>query len=390
MSVILRKRKNANGTTTLMLDIYHNGKRSYERLSHLQLAKPSNLKNRGNNKELLQQAEAIRLARLVDLERKNYNMENEAAKKTIVTVWMQSYVDSYTKKDKRNMQGVLNRFIDFLKMEKKSGLTFGNLNPLLIEDFIDYLQERSTGEGAKSYYSRFKKMLKNAFRKRFMEKNIIELVEKTAKGKAAKKDTLTLDELKTLAATPSVSKEVKRAALFSCVTGLAWVDIKALTWDKIKLDSCKMEIVRAKQEVNNVTVSIPLNNTAITLLGEAGKPKHKVFDLPTANGANKTLKAWVKRAGIDKKMTWHNLRHSYGTNLILNDVDVVTASKLLGHQSLAQTNRYVDSAAELKQKATDKINIELPKIATDIQSKSKSVIGKKTKSKTNSKSSSST
>jgi len=120
-----------------------------------------------------------------------------------------------------------------------------------------------------------------------------------------------------------------------------------------------MEVVRAKQEADNVTVTIPLNATAITLLGEAGKPTDKVFNLPTANGANKTLKAWVKRAGIDKKITYHNLRHSYGTNLILNDVDVVTASKLLGHATLVQTNRYVNSAAELKQKATDKINIEL-------------------------------
>lgn len=359
MSVILRKRKNGNGTTTLMLDIYNDGKRTYERLSHLQLAKPSNKVDTENNKELVKQAEAIRLSRLVDLEGKNYNMDNEAAKKTIITVWMQSYVDTYNKKDKRNMQGVLNRFSDFLKIEKKEGLTFGNLTPLLIEDFIDYLQDKSIGEGAKSYYSRFKKMLKYAYRKRFMEKNIIDLVEKTAKGKADKKDTLTLDELKTLAATPTESKEVKRAALFSCVTGLAWVDIKGLIWNKIKLDSSMMEIVRAKQEAYNVKVSIPLNTTAITLLGEAGKPLDYVFNLPTANGANKTLKAWVKRAGIVKKITYHNLRHSYGTNLILNDVDVVTASKLLGHQSLAQTNRYVDSAAELKQKATDKINIEL-------------------------------
>jgi integrase/recombinase XerD len=359
MSVILRKRKNSNGTTTLYLDVYNDGKRSYERLSHLQLAKPSNLQDREDNKELLQQAEAIRLARQVDLEGKNYNIDNEAAKKTIITEWMQSYVDSYIKKDKRNMQGVLNRFSDFLKIEKKAGLTFGKLTDLLIEDFIDYLQSKSTGEGAKSYYSRFKKMLKYAFRKRVMEKNIIDLVEKTAKGKASKKDTLTLDELKILAATPTESKEVKIAALYSCVTGLAWVDIKGLTWNKIKLDNCMMEIVRAKQESNNLTVSIPLNATAITLLGEAGKPTAKVFTLPTANGANKTLKAWVKRAGIEKKITWHNLRHSYGTNLILNDVDVVTASKLLGHQSLSQTNRYVDSAAELKQKATDKINIQL-------------------------------
>jgi len=43
MSVKLRKRKNEDGTTTLMLDIYKGGFRSYERLAHLQLAKPSNL-----------------------------------------------------------------------------------------------------------------------------------------------------------------------------------------------------------------------------------------------------------------------------------------------------------------------------------------------------------
>lgn len=359
MSVILRKRKNANGTTTLMLDIYHDGKRTYERLGHLQLAKPSNLLDRESNKEFLQQAEAIRLNRAIDLEGKNYNMDNEAAKKTIVTVWMQSYVDTYNKKDKRNMQGVLNRFRDFLKIEKKTGLTFGNITSLLIEDFIDYLQDKSTGEGAKSYYGRFKKMLKYAYRKRFMDKNIIDFVGKTAKGKAGKKDVLTLDEIKILAATTTESGEVRRAALFSTVSGLAWCDVKALTWNKIKLDGCMMEIVRAKQAADNITISIPLNATALTLLGEAGKPASKVFTLPTANGANKTLKAWVTRAGINKKITWHNLRHSYGTNLILNDVDVVTASKLLGHQSLAQTNRYVNSAAELKRKATDKLNFDL-------------------------------
>ncbi len=361
MSVTLRKRKNADGTTTLMLDIYDpfTRKRTYERLSHLQLAKPSNLLDRESNKALLQTAEAIRLARTVDLENDNYDIESDAGKKTVITEWMQSYADAYTKKDKRTIQSALNRFSDFLILEKKAGLTFGNLTALLIEDFIDYLQDKGTGEGVSSYYKRFKKMLKQAYRKRLMKTNVLDFVEKKVKGRAKKKDTLTLDELKTLAATKTESSEVKRAALFSCVTGLAWVDAKALTWKKIKLDGCMMEVVRAKQEADNVTVSIPLNATAITLLGEAGKPLSKVFTLPSANGANKTLKAWVKRAGIDKKITWHNLRHSYGTNLILNDVDVVTASKLLGHATLIQTNRYVNSAAELKQKATDKINIEL-------------------------------
>ena len=359
MSVTLRKRKNANGTTTLMLDIYHDGKRRYERLSHLQLAKPSNLLDRENNKELLQQAEAIRLSRTVDLEAKNYNLENEAAKKTIVTIWMQSYVDNYNKKDKRNMQGVLNRFTDFLKIEKKTTVTFGNITPLLIEDFIDYLQGKSKGEGAKSYYSRFKKMLKYAYRQRFMEKNIIDFVEKKAKGKADKRDTMTLNELTTLAAIPLKSKEVRRAALFSSVTGLAWVDIKALTWNMIKLNDRMLEMVRSKGEIYNVTVSIPLNTTAMNLLGEAGTPSSKVFILPCADGANKTLKAWVKRAGIDKKITWHNLRHSFGTNLIYYDVDIFSASNLLGHSTTTQTMRYVTAVKEKKQNATDKLNFEL-------------------------------
>ena len=55
--------------------------------------------------------------------------------------------------------------------------------------------------------------------------------------------------------------------------------------------------------------NIHLNDTAIKLLGAAWKTRDQCFRLPTANGANKTLKAWVKRAKINKEITWHNARH---------------------------------------------------------------------------------
>ncbi len=48
----------------------------------------------------------------------------EASKRTVITTWMQRCVDEYTKKDKRNMQGVLNRFADFLKQKEKSRFNF--------------------------------------------------------------------------------------------------------------------------------------------------------------------------------------------------------------------------------------------------------------------------
>ena len=356
MSVILRKRKNADGSTSLRLDIYHNGQRTIETLKNLKLSKVSNLIDREENKKSLQQAESIRAARANELEANNYNMVSDAGKKTIILVWMQSFVDGYTKKDKRNMQGALNRFSDYLIEVGNTGLTFGNLTPLLIEDFIDFLEAKSKGEGASSYYSRFKKMIKQAHRKKLLKDNVLDLVQRKVKGKARKKDTLTIDELKILAATDTESSEVRRAFLFSCVTGLRWCDIKLLKWRNIKINSKKMEVTQTKTDE---TVSIPLNDTALKLLGIAGKQEMLVFNLPSANGANKTLKAWIKRAKIEKAITWHNARHSFGTNLIYNDVDVLTASKLLGHTSMKHTQRYVKAAEEMKQTATDKINIEL-------------------------------
>jgi len=87
--------------------------------------------------------------------------------------------------------------------------------------------------------------------------------------------------------------------------------------------------------------------------------KDLVFTLPSANGANKTVKAWVRRAKIEKQITWHNARHSFGTNLIFNEVDVLTTSKLLGHTSMKHTQRYVDASNEMKENATKAINIDL-------------------------------
>src|SRR5919202_4558659 len=126
MSVTLRKRVNADGSTTLRLDIYHNGKRWVETLKNLQLPKPANPADRQSNKDKLELAKKIVVKRAQELEANDYAMVTDTGKKTVVVEWMQSYVDSYKKKDKRNMQGALNRFKDFLVEDKKAGLAFGN------------------------------------------------------------------------------------------------------------------------------------------------------------------------------------------------------------------------------------------------------------------------
>jgi site-specific recombinase XerD len=62
---------------------------------------------------------------------------------------------------------------------------------------------------------------------------------------------------------------------------------------------------------------------------------------------------------LRKKSPGTTGRHSFGTNLIFLGADVIVASSLLGHSTLRHTQRYLRAANELKQRATDKLNIEV-------------------------------
>lgn len=353
MSVKIRKRKNKNGTTSLVLDIYHNGNRKFEFLKSLTLEKGSSPTTKQKNKENLALAERIAIKKAQELSATDFDIVTDTGRKTIITDWMQSYITKYDKKDVRNMQGALNRFKDFLDNEKLTRLTFGRINEVIVSDFQDYLIKNSIGEGASSYFARFKKMMKRAYKQNLMFKNVAAEVP-TKQGHARKKDTLTTEEIQLLSNTPTESNEVKKAFLFCCMSGLRWCDVKTLTWANIQKNS-----IVFTQNKTDEDLLINLNSTALQLLGKRGKPNDLIYNLPTANGANKTVKAWVKRAGIEKKITWHNARHSAGTNMAFHDENLLTIAAILGHTSTKHTQRYAKAAAALKQRATDNLNIDL-------------------------------
>ncbi|GAA0544671.1 hypothetical protein GCM10009415_28530 [Chitinophaga japonensis] len=64
----------------------------------------------------------------------------------------------------------------------------------------------------------------------------------------------------------------------------------------------------------------------------------KVFDLPTANGANKILGTWCETAGIEKHITWNCARLSFSILLQDANVDAATVALLLGHTSSKYVN----------------------------------------------------
>ena len=354
-NVILREKLLASGSLSLYLDIYRDGIRSYEFLKLYILAKPRTPIDRQSNKETLELAEKIRTQRESDLNHAAHGEVTPIKKNVSFFAFADKYQTDYTKKDIRMITGAINRFRSFIEEKhptKNPGkLLFSQIDKIMIAGFVEYLENHSTGEGAHGYYQRFKKILKNAVDTGIISKSPADGV-KCSTVEGLRKDILTNEEIALLAKTPCKNTNIKRAFIFSCCTGLRFCDVKELKYKYIDAATGKLSI---DQQKTGKPVIVDLNQTARTILGEMGEPDELVFELPSFEGTAKTVKAWVKRAGIPKHITWHCARHSFAVNLLTSPQrpDIKTVSSTLGHSSLKHTEKYTRVIDELKKKAVE-------------------------------------
>jgi site-specific recombinase XerD len=353
MSVTLRKKQNSGGSTSLYLDVYYNGKRHKEYLKECKQVKPANPMDRQTNKAKMDLAKSIAAKRADELISSNYNIVAEHKSKVDFVQYFEHYISRYQKKDKRNMEGACNRFKSFMSDAGIAHLTMKQLTEDVVYQFADYLKANSEGEGAASYFARFKKMIKQAIREKIILSNPTAEIS-IKRDESLNKDVLTIEEIQQLASIPVTNKQVKNAFLFCCFTGLRWVDVVDLQWKHIDLNNKVLSKMQAKPDLK---VSVNLNDTALSLLPAKGKAETLAFKLPSHTAALKTLRSWVNRADIQKHITWHCARHSFATNLIIYKTDVTIVSKLLGHTTLKCTQRYTHIADKLKSEAVNNLPI---------------------------------
>lgn len=74
--------------------------------------------------------------------------------------------------------------------------------------------------------------------------------------------------------------------------------------------------------------------------------------------AQQPFKKWVNAAKIEKKLSFHCLRHSFATILISLGIDVYVVSKMLTHRSVRTTQIYVDVVSEKKREASNAITLK--------------------------------
>ena len=354
-NVVLREKILTSGSISLYLDIYREGVRSYEFLKLYIDNKARTPIETQTNKETWELAEKIRTQRESELNHSAHGQIAPSSKKVLFVDYAETYLKNYTKKDERMVKGAIERFKKFLP-EKLPGVKINTLRlsqldkPMMIS-FVEYLKENSTGEGGQSYFSRFKKVLKSAVDNELISKSPTNGVEyKVPEG--LRKDILSNDEIALLAKTPMQNPNIKRAFILCCCTGLRFCDVKALQYSNIDFASDK---IRINQKKTGKPVIIDLNSTAKKIIGEPKDPKSLVFDLPTFEGSVKTIKAWVKRAEIEKHITWHCARHSFAVNMLTSPErpDIKTVASTLGHSGLQHTEKYTRVVDDLKKKAVN-------------------------------------
>ena len=302
--------------------------------------------------ELLENVEGYRLKKKSDINFLDY---------------FRDYIDKYTKKDIRMVEIALKRFIDFLNDTPEYSKYVKRIKPEqitkdMVEDFTEYLQGRSVGEGAKSIYARFKKVIKYAIEHDVMVKNPCTGISIKVDDQQLRKEVLSPEEIQQLIAThyEHENPNIRRAFILCLYCGLRFCDVKDLTFANVDHSNKLLKFEQSKTKGHSVSsgVVIPLNDGILKLIGEPSDPDKRgevIFPLPSYEMCLKALRHWVKRAGINKHISWHCARHSFAVNILNNGANIKTVASLLGHSGLKHTEKYTRAIDSLKEAAINSL-----------------------------------
>ena len=130
--------------------------------------------------------------------------------------------------------------------------------------------------------------------------------------------------------------------IFSCFTGLAYIDVSNLTPDHIVTLGDKQWIMTQRQktsvETNVLLLDIP--KAIIAKYGGKTYRNGKLFPMLTNQKTNSYLKEIADICGIKKNLTFHLARHTFATMSLSKGVPMESVSKMLGHTNIRTTQIY--------------------------------------------------
>jgi integrase len=213
-------------------------------------------------------------------------------------------------------------------------------NPLKAED-------PCTNNGTMKHLERLKKMVNWAHANEWIDKNpfaAFRLRFKRHEMEFLDKDELARIEGRDLA--DAMLRRVRDLFVFSCYTGLAYVDLFMLKPENIMVGADGLQWIKTSRKKTAIPVNVPLLRPAVAILekfkaGDYAEKWETVFPRISNQEMNRSLKLIGEICEIKKRLTFHLARHTFATTVtLLNGVPIETISKLLGHTKLATTMIY--------------------------------------------------
>lgn len=366
--VRIRFRKLKDGSQSIYLDCYRNGERTYEYLK-LYLVPETSPRAKELNASAMESANYIKAQRIMELTNSEFGLKKtKQLSKLLLSDIMQEYSDQVKKKGTTSYQNV-----DYVRQTlityKGEKVTLKQVDKDFVMGYIRFLKEeyRSrfdqpiSNTTANGYCIVFSGALNMAVRREYITENPFKKISPLDKIKRdeSPRTYLTIEEVKKMIDTPVPQgrEDVKQAFLFSVFCGLRRSDIRQLKWKDITCDGGQWRCM-VIMEKTTTPIYLPLSKSAVQWLPDRGfaTDQDLVFNtLPCNSLIGEIVRNWAKDAGIvNKVVTYHTSRHTFGTMMLTLGADLYTVSKLMGHRNIETTKIY---AKIIDQKKDDAVNL---------------------------------
>lgn len=247
-------------------------------------------------------------------------------------------------------------FFKFLKRERKtSDIYLRELNYQFLCDFQDFLgsyypkgHPKAMGHNTiMKHIQRLRKMVTLAFNMEWIDKDPFRRWKNTFEKKD--REFLSVGELSNLETYEFPVERLDRVRdlfVFSCYTGISYVDIKKLTANNISMGIDGDKWIISKRQKTNTPIKVPLLDPVLELIKKyEDHPMTLISGTLLPKITNEKLNVYLKEVailcGIKKNLTFHMARHTFATTVTLsNGVPIETVSKLLGHTKISTTQIY--------------------------------------------------
>jgi integrase len=181
--------------------------------------------------------------------------------------------------------------------------------------------------------------------------------------------------------------DLRELVAMSLGTGLRFDELLHLQWADVDLTRRLMTIHRGRQGTvkSGKLRHVPILDTVLPLLRErALRRGGAVLVFPGRKGAVRSkqgvsviYKLALKRAGMDAKTRWHDLRHTFASHWMMDGGCIFRLSKVLGHSSVRITEqRYAHLAPEAYEQDYGRVSFVIPTEAAKIYSLQRDGAGK--------------